>query len=165
MEQEPTLTEAVSRSNDIGPIPTARLATHTTSDDRVKDEAVQWWREPNYLTYSSYSARARSYFNWPKQLQKPAPDALSKAGFFYTGTCIFNSFTLCPIHIFLLYGTLLLFFLHLSTGIGDKTICFHCGGSLDDWGCEDHPFSKHAALFPHCVYVTYMRSLGERQLE
>jgi hypothetical protein len=90
MEEEPTLTETVSKSNDIGPIPTARLATHTTSDlprqvatyDRVKDEAVQRWREPSYLTYSTYTARARSFFNWPKQLQKPSPDALSKAGFF-----------------------------------------------------------------------------------
>jgi hypothetical protein len=60
---------------------------------------------------------------------------------------------------------IVIFFLHLSTGIGDKTICFHCGGSLVDWGCEDHPFSKHAALFPQCLYVTYMRSIGERQLE
>jgi hypothetical protein len=66
--------KAVYTSKDIGPIPTARLATHTVSDlprqvatdDRVKDEAVQRWRESSYLTYSTYSARVRSYFNWPK---------------------------------------------------------------------------------------------------
>jgi hypothetical protein len=67
--------------------------------------------------------------------------------------------------------------MHLSTGIGDKTISFHCGGSLVDWGCDDHAFSEHAAWFPYCVYVNYivspdfvrnclqMRSLRERQLE
>jgi hypothetical protein len=105
-EQEPnttttTLTETVSASNDIGSDPPVRPATHTTSDfsrqlvtdDHVKERAVQRWREISYLTYSTYTARARSFFNRPQQPQKPSPDALSKAGFFYTGTCIFHSFT------------------------------------------------------------------------
>jgi hypothetical protein len=181
MEQEPTtLTETVSRSNDSGPDPPVRPAAHSTSDltrqlvtdDHVKDRAVQRWREPIYLTYSTYTALARSFFNWPQQLQKPSPDALSKKGFFYTGTFIFHSFTLRPIHIFI-FTVPYCYFLHLSTGIGDKTICFHCCGSLVDWGCDDHPCSKHAAWFPYCVYVNYIRGpdfvrnclLRERQLE
>jgi hypothetical protein len=107
MQQEPTttttLTETVYRSNDIGPhppvrpLPTVRPATHTTSDlprimvtdGQTIHRAVQRWRDPKYLTYSTFTARARSYFKWPQQPQKPSPDDLSKAGFFYSGKCIF----------------------------------------------------------------------------
>jgi hypothetical protein len=194
VEREPTttittLTETDSRSADIGsdpsvrPLPTVRPATHTVSDipmqivtdDHVINRAVQRWREPKYLTNSTFAARARSFFNWPQYPQKPSPDALSKAGFFYTGKCNFFYFTLRPIHIFSFRSVII--FLHLSTGIGDKTICFHCGGSLVDWGCDDHPFSEHAASFPYCVYVNNirgpdfvgdclrMRSLRERHME
>jgi hypothetical protein len=95
MEQEPIRTVTDSRLNDIGldiPIRTVRPApdvvsvipTQTATDDHVRDRAVIRWREPKYLTYSTYTARLRSYFNWP-HLPEPSPDALSKAGFFYSG--------------------------------------------------------------------------------
>jgi hypothetical protein len=123
------------------------------TDDHVMDRAVLRWREPKYLTYSNLAARATSFFNWPQHLPNPSPDALSK-GFFYTGKCdLFFYFTLKT----RLFGPLIIILLHMPTGIGDKTICFHCGCALIDLGFDDHPFSEHAAWFPCCVYVNYTR--------
>jgi hypothetical protein len=59
-------------------------------DDHVMDRAVQRWMEPKYLTYSTFAARARLFFNWPQQPPRPSPDSLSRAGFFYTGKCNIN---------------------------------------------------------------------------
>jgi hypothetical protein len=192
MEREPTtttLTETDSRPADIAPatpvrpLPTVRPATHTVSDipiqiltdDHVMDRAVQRWRKPKYLTHSTLAAHARSFFNWPQLLPKPSPDSLSVAGFFYTGKC--NFFLLLFAHYTYFFRPLIIILLQLPTGIGAKAICFHCGGALVDWGCDDHPFSEHAAWFPYCVYVNYirgpdfvgecvrMRVLRERQIE
>jgi hypothetical protein len=103
MQREPILTETYSRPADIGPdtpvrpLPTVRPATHSVSDipiqivtdDHVRDRAVLRWRKPKYLTYSTFAARAWSFFNWTQHLPKPTPVSLCKAGFYYTGKCIF----------------------------------------------------------------------------
>jgi baculoviral IAP repeat-containing protein 2/3 len=38
---------------------------------------------------------------------------------------------------------------------GTKTIvtCFHCNGSLQNWGPNDNPMIEHARWFPHCAYA------------
>ncbi|CAH1181770.1 unnamed protein product [Phyllotreta striolata] len=39
------------------------------------------------------------------------------------------------------------------TGIGDQTLCFHCGGGLKDWEENDNPWEQHALWFSKCVFV------------
>ncbi|XP_034253677.1 death-associated inhibitor of apoptosis 1-like isoform X2 [Thrips palmi] len=39
------------------------------------------------------------------------------------------------------------------TGLGDKTICFQCGGGLKDWAETDEPWREHALYFSKCGYV------------
>ncbi|XP_066156172.1 death-associated inhibitor of apoptosis 1-like [Euwallacea fornicatus] len=38
-------------------------------------------------------------------------------------------------------------------GVGDQTICFHCGGGLKDWEQDDNPWEEHALWFPKCSYL------------
>lgn len=38
-------------------------------------------------------------------------------------------------------------------GIGDQTLCFHCGGGLKDWEESDDPWEQHALWFPKCNYL------------
>ncbi|KAJ1531811.1 hypothetical protein ONE63_000465 [Megalurothrips usitatus] len=39
------------------------------------------------------------------------------------------------------------------TGLGDKTICFQCGGGLKDWAETDQPWREHALYFSKCSFV------------
>ncbi|XP_026285713.1 death-associated inhibitor of apoptosis 1 isoform X1 [Frankliniella occidentalis] len=39
------------------------------------------------------------------------------------------------------------------TGLGDKTICFQCGGALKDWAETDEPWREHALYFSKCGHV------------
>lgn len=38
-------------------------------------------------------------------------------------------------------------------GQEDRTICFHCGGGLNEWKEFDEPWVEHAFWFPNCHYV------------
>lgn len=38
-------------------------------------------------------------------------------------------------------------------GVGDQTLCFHCGGGLKDWEENDNPWEEHALWFPKCTYL------------
>jgi len=38
-------------------------------------------------------------------------------------------------------------------GVGDQTICFHCGGGLKDWMESDDPWEEHAYWYPNCTYL------------
>lgn len=38
-------------------------------------------------------------------------------------------------------------------GVGDQTLCFHCGGGLKDWEENDDPWEEHALWFPKCTYL------------
>lgn len=39
------------------------------------------------------------------------------------------------------------------TGVGDRTMCFHCGGGLKDWEENDEPVQEHALWFSQCAYI------------
>ena len=39
------------------------------------------------------------------------------------------------------------------TGIKNIVTCFHCNGSLQNWGPNDNPMIEHARWFPHCAYA------------
>jgi len=39
------------------------------------------------------------------------------------------------------------------TGLGDKTICYQCGGGLKDWAETDEPWREHALYFSKCGHV------------
>ncbi|XP_026290013.1 death-associated inhibitor of apoptosis 1 isoform X2 [Frankliniella occidentalis] len=39
------------------------------------------------------------------------------------------------------------------TGLGDKTMCFQCGGGLKDWAETDDPWREHALRFSRCSHV------------
>ncbi|CAD6201365.1 GSCOCT00000168001.2-RA-CDS [Cotesia congregata] len=43
------------------------------------------------------------------------------------------------------------------TGTGDQTICFHCGGGLNDWEPKDDPWFQHAKWFKKCYYVRMVK--------
>ncbi|MEE6496962.1 hypothetical protein FKM82_002546 [Ascaphus truei] len=40
-----------------------------------------------------------------------------------------------------------------STGEGDATKCFYCGGSLKDWKLKEDPWKQHATWFPGCKFL------------
>jgi len=42
-------------------------------------------------------------------------------------------------------------------GWSQQTVCFHCGGGLQDWLSEDKAFHEHGYWFPFCVYVRYVK--------
>jgi len=44
----------------------------------------------------------------------------------------------------------------LFIGSNDRSVCFHCGG-LKDWKRTEDQWMKHAAWFPFCVYVRYIK--------
>jgi hypothetical protein len=39
------------------------------------------------------------------------------------------------------------------TDIGDRVVCFHCGGGLKDWRPYDDPWVEHAKWFRECIYL------------
>jgi len=38
-------------------------------------------------------------------------------------------------------------------GIGDRVLCFQCGGGLKDWDPKDGPWVEHAKWFGSCPYL------------
>lgn len=41
------------------------------------------------------------------------------------------------------------------TGLDDKTICFYCGGGLNEWEAQDDPWMEHLRLLGRwCHYVS-----------
>lgn len=45
------------------------------------------------------------------------------------------------------------------TGVGDQTLCFHCGGGLKDWEENDDPWEQHALWFNKCVYLNLKKGI------
>lgn len=45
------------------------------------------------------------------------------------------------------------------TGKSDQTVCFHCGGGLKDWECNDQPWQQHAKWFPKCPFVILQKGM------
>ncbi|RZC35564.1 BIR and/or zf-C3HC4 3 domain containing protein [Asbolus verrucosus] len=45
-------------------------------------------------------------------------------------------------------------------GVGDQTVCFHCGGGLKDWEDNDDPWEQHALWFPKCGYLITTKGEG-----
>lgn len=43
------------------------------------------------------------------------------------------------------------------SGTGDRTICYHCGGSLANWEPKDLPWELHTKFFKNCEYVRMAR--------
>jgi hypothetical protein len=39
------------------------------------------------------------------------------------------------------------------TGTNTTVTCFHCNGSLQNWGPNDNPMIEHARWFPHCAHA------------
>ncbi|XP_071627296.1 E3 ubiquitin-protein ligase XIAP-like [Temnothorax longispinosus] len=39
------------------------------------------------------------------------------------------------------------------TGSGDQTLCYQCGGGINDWESEDDPWVEHAKWYEHCPYL------------
>lgn len=39
------------------------------------------------------------------------------------------------------------------TGKADVTICFHCGGGLNDWEITENPWVQHAQWFSKCNFI------------
>lgn len=81
---------------------------------------------PDFPAYAVEYIRLCSFEDfWPKT-QKPRPNQLSDAGFFYSQ-------------------------------IGDRVICFCCGGGLRDWEENDNPWEQHALWFGKCEYVILIK--------
>jgi len=56
-------------------------------------KAIKHWLSPHHIQYSTYAARLRSYEKaWPIPAAQ-TPEALSEAGFFYTGKITLYSIT------------------------------------------------------------------------
>jgi hypothetical protein len=39
------------------------------------------------------------------------------------------------------------------SGMGDRVLCFQCGGGLKDWDPADSPWVEHAKWFGSCPYL------------
>ena len=113
-------------------------------------------QEPAHMTYATLESRLESFSSWPLHI-KLRPEALSDAGFYYTGT-IFGH----VIHLFcslLIYDMCVIWHVYtdlcylLISGKGDKTVCFQCGGGLKDWEENDDPWKEHARYFSKCTYL------------
>ena len=50
-----------------------------------------------------------------------------------------------------------LHFAILTTGEGDSTKCFYCGGGLKNWESTDEPWTEHAKWFPACAWLVQQR--------
>jgi hypothetical protein len=58
---------------------------HTLTETYVWNQAEKQWRGPKFLNYTTYRQGIQSFTNWPSG-KNPSPQALSAAGFYYTGT-------------------------------------------------------------------------------
>ncbi|KAL2712588.1 putative inhibitor of apoptosis isoform X2 [Vespula squamosa] len=43
------------------------------------------------------------------------------------------------------------------TGRGDQTLCYHCGGGLQDWEPKDDPWDEHSKWFSKCYYLLLVK--------
>lgn len=43
------------------------------------------------------------------------------------------------------------------TGVGDRVICFSCGGGLKDWDRDDDPWEQHSRWMKNCRFVKLMK--------
>lgn len=52
-------------------------------------------------------------------------------------------------------------------GVGDQTLCFHCGGGLKDWEPNDTAWGQHLRWFPKCDFLlnTFQHLRIEREKE
>ncbi|XP_031616848.1 death-associated inhibitor of apoptosis 1-like [Contarinia nasturtii] len=50
------------------------------------------------------------------------------------------------------------------THIGDRVICFSCGGGLYQWSEEDDPWEQHALWYGECDYLVHMQGSHYAQL-
>ena len=114
------------------------------------------WDGPRHPAFNTYSARLRSFDKAWLHDSKPTAETLRAAGLFYIGTDLVittvQSGTPSTLHI---YTYINIF--QLLTGRDDRTLCFHCGGGLQDWLDTDDPWSEHVAWFSNCVYIRYIR--------
>ncbi|NXE11959.1 XIAP ligase, partial [Lophotis ruficrista] len=46
-----------------------------------------------------------------------------------------------------------------SIGNGDRVVCFHCGGRLQEWKENEDPWDQHAKWFPGCGFVRKEKGL------
>ncbi|XP_063064181.1 baculoviral IAP repeat-containing protein 7 isoform X1 [Engraulis encrasicolus] len=112
-------------SDDVDGQLLTQLQRMTVDDQGVGGQAV-------YPEMESEDARLTTYHNWPTGASVQ-PDALARAGFFYTGD------------IFVLVGH------------GDNVKCFFCDGGLRNWEPGDDPWQEHAKWFPRCEYLLQTR--------
>lgn len=40
-----------------------------------------------------------------------------------------------------------------SIGVGDRVLCFRCGGGVKDWQPEEDPWEEHAKHYPGCSFL------------
>ncbi|KAL0120677.1 hypothetical protein PUN28_008388 [Cardiocondyla obscurior] len=45
------------------------------------------------------------------------------------------------------------------TGSKDQTMCYHCGGGLNNWEPEDDPWVEHAKWFEYCPYLILTKGM------
>jgi hypothetical protein len=113
------------------------------------------WSGPKYLNYNSIAARLRAFITWPRGMN-PSPDSLSSTGFYYTGKNMIS--WLFSLSLFLLLRfTGHLRYIHELTGVGDRTICLHCGSVLEHWLPTDVAWAEHSYGFPFCVFLRYIK--------
>ena len=43
---------------------------------------------------------------------------------------------------------------------GDLVKCWHCGGGLGSWQCDDDPWEEHAKWYPTCQFVMREKVVG-----
>ena len=75
---------------------------------------------PNHTYYATYTARLRSYVNWP-HIMKPV--CVNAAGF---SIPVGPTYIFCNVKPIAVLSLSLI--IHLITGHNDRTVCFHCAG-------------------------------------
>jgi hypothetical protein len=46
------------------------------------------------------------------------------------------------------------------SGLGDKVLCYYCGGGLKDWEEKDDPWENHAMWYGKCNYVISIKGVN-----
>jgi len=137
-----TIMEHESKTADIGPqIREYRPNSNSENSTCIRAEspilsltehymlnhAINCWDGPKYTTYNTSDARLRSF------VINDWPHDLQPSPNALSEAGFFY------------------------TRKDDRTICFHCGGGLRDWLQTDDAWAQHAAWFPFCVFVRYIK--------
>ena len=141
-------------------IRTACLERERTNQYRM----MVYWEGPRYPSFCSYTVRQRSFQNknWPHKTL--SIQALSSAGYFYTGKeiCILL-LNKTKQHTYSFYITPSHKCLSSPYRVRWRNKMFPLWRGIRGWEDDDVPWREHVSWFPNCVYIRYVKEGNTQQ--